>query len=145
MVSKFEMEVGGRILEFEVGRLAGQANGALTVRYGDTIVLATACGEKKPRAGADFLPLTIEVSEKSYAAGKLPGGFFKREGRPNTDAILACRLTDRPLRPLFPKDYHNDTQVIISVLSADRARSPSQTSRMTTPWAHASSASSTGS
>ncbi|MDA1297428.1 MAG: polyribonucleotide nucleotidyltransferase [Chloroflexi bacterium] len=119
-INKFEIEVGGRILELETGRVAHQAHGAVTVRYGDTLLLCTATGSKKPREGVDFLPLTIDVSERAYAAGKLPGGFFKREGRPSTDAILAARLCDRPLRPLFPKDYHNETQIITTVMSADR-------------------------
>ncbi len=119
-IHKFEIEVGGRILELETGRVAHQAGGAVTVRYGDTLLLCTATGSKKPREGVDFLPLTIDVSEKAYAAGKLPGGFFKREGRPGTEAILAARICDRPLRPLFPKDYHNETQIITTVMSADR-------------------------
>jgi polyribonucleotide nucleotidyltransferase len=119
-IHKFEIEVGGRILELEVGRVAQQAHGAVTVRYGDTLLLTTATASKKPREGIDFLPLTIDVTERAYAAGKLPGGFFKREGRPGTDAILAARLCDRPLRPLFPKDYHNETQIITTVMSADR-------------------------
>ncbi len=119
-INKFEIEVGGRILELETGRVAHQAHGAVTVRYGDTLLLCTATGAKKPREGVDFLPLTIDVAEKAYAAGKLPGGFFKREGRPSTEAILAARLCDRPLRPLFPKNYHNEVQIITSVLSADR-------------------------
>ncbi len=119
-IHKFEIEVGGRILELETGRVAHQAGGAVTVRYGDTLLLCTATGSKKPREGVDFLPLTIDVSERAYASGKLPGGFFKREGRPGTDAILAARLCDRPLRPLFPKDYHNETQIITTVMSADR-------------------------
>ena len=120
MIEKFEIEVGGRILEMETGRLAQQAHGAVTVRYGDTLLLCTATASRKPRTGIDFLPLTIDIAEKAYAAGKLPGGFFKREGRPNQDAILAARLTDRPLRPLFPKHYHNETQVITTVMSTDR-------------------------
>jgi len=87
MINKFEMEIGGRVLAFEHGRVAAQAGGAITVQYGDTMLLATATASKKPRAGADFLPMTVDVAEKAYAAGKLPGGFFKREGRPATDAI----------------------------------------------------------
>ena len=119
MISKFEMELGGRVLELETGRIAGLAGGAVTARYGDTFLLVTATASKKPRTGIDFLPLTIDVAEKAYAAGKLPGGFFKREGRPNTEAILNCRLIDRPLRPLFPKNYHNEVQIIVSVMSSD--------------------------
>jgi len=119
MINKFEMEVGGRVLEIEHGRVANQAGGAVTVRYGDTMVLATATASKSPRPGADFLPLTVDVAEKAYANGKLPGGFFKREGRPATEAILAARVIDRPIRPLFSKTLHNDIQIIITVLSSD--------------------------
>ena len=118
-IGTFEMEVGGRLLTFETGRLAAQASGAVVVRYGELMLLATAVANREPRGGIDFLPLTVDVAEKAYAAGKLPGGFFKREGRPTTDAILAARLCDRPLRPLFPKGFHNETQLIITVLSAD--------------------------
>ncbi len=91
MISTFEMEVGGRILTLETGRFAGLADGAVTVRSGETIVLATACASQKPRVGADFLPLTIDVEEKMYAAGKVPGGFFRREGRPSADAVQGGR------------------------------------------------------
>jgi len=124
MISTFEMEVGGRILTLETGRLAGQADGAVTVRYGETVVLATACASKKPREGADFLPLTIDVEEKMYAAGKVPGGFFRREGRPSSDAVLMARLTDRPIRPLFPKGFFNEIQVVATILSTDRIDQP---------------------
>jgi polyribonucleotide nucleotidyltransferase len=120
MINKFEMEVGGRILEIEHGKVAQQAGGAVTVRYGDTMLLATATASKKSRPGADFLPLTVDVAEKAYAAGKLPGGFFKREGRPNTEAILAARMIDRPIRPLFSKTIHNEIQIIITILATDR-------------------------
>ena len=98
-----EVEVGGKALIIESGRLAGLADGAVTVRYGDTIVLATAVASKSPREGIDFFPLTVDFEEKLYAAGKIPGGFIKREGRPTEHSILASRLTDRPLRPLFPQ------------------------------------------
>ena len=107
------------MMSFETGRLAKQAGGAVTIRYGDLVLLATATGSKEPRQGVDFLPLTVDVAEKAYAAGKMPGGFFKREGRPGSEAILAARLCDRPLRPLFPKNYHNETQLIITILAAD--------------------------
>ena len=113
------MELGGRVLELETGRIAGLAGGAVTARYGDTFLLVTATASKKPRSGIDFLPLTIDVAEKAYAAGKLPGGFFKREGRPGTEAILNGRLIDRPLRPLFPKNYHNEVQIIVTVMASD--------------------------
>ena len=119
MIRTFDIEVGGRTLTFETGRLAAQAGGAVTLQYGDLVLLATATASKTPRAGIDFLPLTVDVAEKAYAAGKMPGGFFKREGRPGSEAILAARLCDRPLRPLFPKNYHNETQLIITVLAAD--------------------------
>jgi len=124
MPSTFEMEVGGRLLTFENGRLAGLAGGAVTVRCGDTVLLVTACASRKPREGADFLPLTIDVEEKMYAAGKVPGGFFRREGRPSADAVLMCRLTDRPIRPLFPKGFYHETQVIATILSADSVEQP---------------------
>ena len=119
MISNFEMELGGRVLELETGRIAGLSGGAVTARYGDTFLLVTATASKKPRSGIDFLPLTIDVAERAYAAGKLPGGFFKREGRPGTEAILNGRLIDRPLRPLFPKNYHNEVQIIVTVMSSD--------------------------
>ena len=119
MISKFEMELGGRVLELETGRIAGLSSGAVTARYGDTFLLVTATASKKPRSGIDFLPLTIDVAERAYAAGKLPGGFFKREGRPGTEAILNGRLIDRPLRPLFPKNYHNEVQIMVTVMSSD--------------------------
>ena len=119
MIRTFDMEVGGRTMSFETGRLADQAGGAITLRYGDVVLLATATADKNPRTGVDFLPLTVDVAEKAYAVGKMPGGFFKREGRPSSEAILAARLCDRPLRPLFPKSYHNETQLIVTILSAD--------------------------
>ena len=120
MINKFEMEIGGRVLAFEHGRVANQAAGAITVQYGETMLLATAAASKKPRPGADFLPLTVDVAEKSYAAGKLPGGFFKREGRPATEAILASRMIDRPIRPLFSKTIHNEIQIIVTILASDQ-------------------------
>ncbi|MBI3744529.1 MAG: polyribonucleotide nucleotidyltransferase, partial [Chloroflexi bacterium] len=120
----FEREIGGRTLRIETGTFAAQANGAVTVRYGDTIVLVTAVASVKPREGIDFLPLTVDYEERLYAAGRIPGSFFRREGRPTTDATLTMRLTDRPLRPLFPKGLRNDVQVIMTALSADRENSP---------------------
>ena len=120
----FECEVGGRKLTVETGKLAGQAEGAVTVRYGDTVVLVTVCVGAEPREGVDFLPLTIDYEERLYAAGKIPGGFIRREGRPSQEAILACRLTDRPLRPLLPKEWRRDIQVIVTVLSADQENDP---------------------
>lgn len=120
----FQCDVGGRTLVIETGKLAGQAEGAATIRYGDTVVLVTVCTSSEPREGTDFLPLTIDYEERLYAAGKIPGGFIRREGRPSQEAILACRLTDRPLRPLLPKDWRRDIQVIVTVLSADQENSP---------------------
>src|SRR5262249_44790543 len=111
--------VGGQDITFETGRLAKQADGAVVVRSGETMVLATAMGRQEPREGADFFPLTVDVEERMYAAGKIPGGFFKREGRPTERAILTARMIDRPIRPLWPRGYKNETQVICTVLSAD--------------------------
>ena len=124
MAESFERNVGKETLILEVGELAGLASGAVTVRYGDTVLLATACVSDKPREGMDFFPLTVDFEERLYAIGKIPGSFFRREGRPGTDAILSCRLTDRPIRPLFPKGFRNDVQVIITVLSTDRQNIP---------------------
>src|SRR5246500_5442840 len=120
MIHRQEAVIGGRIMSIETGRVAEQANGAVLVRYGDTVLLATVVGSNEPREGIDFFPLTVDVEERMYAAGKIPGGFIKREGRASEHAILACRLTDRPLRPLFPKGYRNDVQIVITVLSADQ-------------------------
>ena len=119
MSSTFQRQIGGRLLSFESGHLAQQANGAVLARYGDSVVLVTAT-MSKPREGIDFFPLTIDFEERLYARGKIPGSFFRREGRPSTDAVLVDRLTDRPLRPLFPKGFRNEVQVIITALSADQ-------------------------
>ncbi len=119
-----EGKVGGRSLTIDTGKLAGQANAAVTIRYGDTVVLATVCVSREPREGGDFLPLTVDYEERLYAAGKIPGGFIRREGRPTEEATLACRLTDRPLRPLLPKSWRNDIQLVITVLSADQENDP---------------------
>ncbi len=120
----FECEVGGRNLIIETGKFAEQAEAAVTVRYGETVVLVTVCLGEKPREGVDFLPLTVDYEERLYAAGKIPGGFIRREGRPSQEATLASRLTDRPLRPLLPKEWRNDIQVVITVLSADQENDP---------------------
>src|SRR6476619_4307080 len=112
-VYRCEAEIGGRTLSLETGRLAGLAGGAVLVRYGDTVLLCTATSSEEPREGIDFFPLTIEFEEKMYAAGKIPGGFIKRESRPTEQAILSARLTDRPLRPLFPKGYFYEVQVMV--------------------------------
>ncbi|MBE0612004.1 MAG: polyribonucleotide nucleotidyltransferase, partial [Dehalococcoidia bacterium] len=119
----YELEVGGKTLTIQHGILAQQANGAVTVRLGDTVVLVTAC-MADPREGIDFFPLTIDYEERLYAVGKIPGGFPRREGRASTDGILAMRLTDRPLRPLFPKGFRNEIQIIATTLSADREHQP---------------------
>src|SRR6202165_2691496 len=111
--------VGDQEMTFETGKLAKQADGAVVVRSGDTMVLSTAQGRLETREGADFFPLTVDVEERMYAAGKIPGGFFKREGRPTERAILTARMIDRPIRPLWPKGFKNETQVICTVLSAD--------------------------
>ena len=116
---RVEMPLGRYTLSLETGRMAKQADGAVVVRLGDTVVLATACAQSEPRIGVDFLPLTVDYRENTYAAGKIPGGFFKREGRPNEKEILTSRMIDRPLRPLFPEGYNCETQVIGLLLSAD--------------------------
>src|SRR5947209_20330232 len=121
---KVETMIGSKPMIIETGKLAEQAGGAVTVRSGDTLVLATATASKTPREGIDFFPLTVDVEERLYAAGKIPGGFIKREGRPTEHSILASRLTDRPIRPLFPKGYRNDVQVVLTVLSADMENDP---------------------
>ena len=119
----FSTEVGGRTLTIETGKLARLAGGSVTVRYGDTMVLGTA-NRSEPRPGLDFFPLTVDFEERMYAAGKIPGGFIKRESRPSEAAILAARLTDRPIRPLFPEGYKDDVQVVITVLSTDQENDP---------------------
>ncbi|MFY9402796.1 MAG: polyribonucleotide nucleotidyltransferase [Candidatus Omnitrophota bacterium] len=121
---KIKIEFSGRNLILETGRLAKQANGAVTITYGGTVVLATACISPEIKEGRDFFPLTVEYQEKTYAAGKIPGGFFKREGRPSESEILAARLIDRPIRPLFPKGLFNDVQVMAIVLSSDGQNDP---------------------
>ena len=121
MPTTVERAIGSHTLTIETGKLAGLAHGAVTVQYGETIILATAVMSDKPRAAdIDFLPLTVDFEERLYAAGKFPGSFFRREGRPGQDAILAARFTDRSIRPLFPKSIHNDIQITITVLSADQ-------------------------
>ncbi|MGH2429585.1 MAG: polyribonucleotide nucleotidyltransferase, partial [Candidatus Limnocylindria bacterium] len=124
MAIKVEAEIGGQGFSLEAGKLAEQADGAVIVRYGDSVVLATAVATSEPREGVDFFPLTVDYEERMYAAGKIPGGFIKRESRPSEAAILAMRLTDRPIRPLFPRGYHNDVQVVLTVLSTDQENDP---------------------
>src|SRR5688572_25800521 len=124
-VYKVSTMIGDRELSIEIGKLAKQAQGSALVRYGDTVVLVTACAAKEPREGLDFFPLTVDYRENFYAAGKIPGGFFKREGKPSEREVLNSRMIDRPIRPLFPDGYKNETQVIALVLSADTDIDPS--------------------
>jgi len=120
MSHKVELEIGGRNLVIENGKLAKQANGAVTVRYGDSMVISTVCAGTEPKLGFDFFPLTVEYRERSYAAGKIPGGFFKREGRPSEKEIISARIIDRPIRPLFPVDFKGETQCITYIVSHDQ-------------------------
>jgi polyribonucleotide nucleotidyltransferase len=115
----YVVQFGDQSLTLETGELAMQAGGAVTVQLGDSVVLCTATTSREPREGIDFLPLTVDFEERLYAAGRIPGSFFRREGRPSESAILTSRLIDRPLRPLFPKDYRNDVQIIATALSSD--------------------------
>ena len=117
--NRYEAIVGGKTIVFENGDLAKLAGGAVTINVDGVVILATATASKSPREGIDFFPLSVDFEERMYAVGRVPGGFFRREGRPSTQAILTCRLTDRPLRPLFPKGYRNDVQIILTALSAD--------------------------
>src|SRR2546423_204630 len=124
-VHKVSTTIGERELSIEIGKLAKQAHGSALVRYGETVVLVTACAANQPREGLDFFPLTVDYRENFYAAGKIPGGFFKREGKPSEREVLNSRMIDRPIRPLFPDGYKNETQVIALVLSADTDIDPS--------------------
>lgn len=124
MFRSYSMQLAGRTLTAEIGRVAEQANGAVLLRYGETTVLVTATASEKPREGIDFFPLSIDYEERLYSVGKIPGGFIKREGRPSEKAILTARCIDRPLRPLFPKDYRNDVAIVATVMSVDQDCSP---------------------
>ncbi len=124
MFNKFEMNLAGRTLRVDVNRVGAQANGAVLIHYGETVVLSTATASEKPREGIDFFPLSVEYNEKLYAVGKIPGGFNKREGRASENAVLTCRVIDRPMRPLFPKDYRNDVTLENLVMSVDQDCSP---------------------
>ena len=124
MVERVEIEIEGRQFSLEAGRVARQTDGAVSVRYGDTVVLVTAVATKHPREGIDFLPLTVDYQERAYAAGMIPGGFFKREGQPRDPEKITARLIDRPIRPLFPKGFRRDVQIIATVLSADQENDP---------------------
>ena len=130
MFKQFEMELAGRTLRADIGRVAAQANGAVLLHYGDTVVLSTATASEKPREGIDFFPLSVEYEEKMYAVGKIPGGFNKREGKASENAILTSRVIDRPMRPLFPKDYRNDVTLNNMVMSVDPDCSPELTAML---------------
>ncbi|MBR1507186.1 MAG: polyribonucleotide nucleotidyltransferase [Eubacterium sp.] len=132
MYKKFETTLAGRTLRVDVDRVAKQANGAVLIHYGDTVVLSTATASKQPREGIDFFPLSVEYNEKMYAVGKIPGGFNKREGKASENAILTCRVIDRPMRPLFPKDYRNDVTLENLVLSVDPECAPELTAMLGT-------------
>ena len=119
MFSSVSREIGGRLLTLETGKLAQQAGGAIVIRYGDSVLLVTAT-MSNPREGIDFFPLTVDLEERMYARGKIPGSFFRREGRPSTHGTLIARMTDRPIRPLFPKGFRNEVQIIGTALSADQ-------------------------
>src|ERR1700761_8548879 len=119
-----ELDWGGRKLVLETGKIARQADGAVMISYGETIVLCTAVGVKSAKPGQDFFPLTVNYQEKAFAAGKIPGGFFKREGRPSEAEVLKSRLIDRPIRPLFPEGFRNEVQVVATVLSYDNENDP---------------------
>ena len=124
MFKTYETELAGRKLTIETGKFAGLANGSVTVRYGDTVVMVNVTASKEPRDGIDFFPLSVDYEEKLYSVGKIPGSFQKREGKPSDKAILTSRAIDRPLRPLFPKDFRNDVVVVATVLSVEQDNSP---------------------
>src|SRR5471030_525275 len=118
-IHRVELDWGGRPLVLETGKIARQADGAVVASYGESKVLATVVAAKEPKTGIDFLPLTCNYFEKTYAAGRIPGGYFKREGRPSEREILTSRMIDRPIRPLFPQDFHNEVQIVATVLSSN--------------------------
>src|SRR6202163_1219543 len=123
--TKISVEIaGGKQLSIETGKLAKQAGGSAVVRFGENVVLAAATSNPEPRTGIDFFPLTVDYREYTYAGGRIPGGFIKREGRPSEREVLTCRQIDRPIRPMFPKNFRNETQVIALVLSADKDNDP---------------------
>src|ERR1700719_4884842 len=115
---------GGKEISFETGKLAKQAGGSAVVRFGENVVLAAATANPEPRVGIDFFPLTVDYREYTYAGGRIPGGFIKREGRPSEREVLTCRQIDRPIRPMFPKNFRNETQVVAFVYSADKENDP---------------------
>ena len=124
MFKIYETELAGRKLSIETGKMAGLANGSVLVRYGDTCVMVNVTASKEPKEGIDFFPLSVDYEEKLYSVGKIPGSYTKREGKPSDKAILTSRAIDRPLRPLFPKDFRNDVVVVATVLSVDQDNSP---------------------
>src|ERR1700679_708276 len=124
MLHSVEVDLGGQIVTIETGKMAKQANGAVIIRSGDSVVLVAACTAENPKVGASFFPLTVDYREYTYSAGRFPGGFIKREGRPTEKEVLTSRLIDRPIRPLFPEGYSHETQVIGMVLSADPEYDP---------------------
>ena len=124
MFKSYETELAGRKLVIETGKICGLANGSVMVRYGDTVVMVNVTASKEPREGINFFPLSVDYEEKLYSVGKIPGGFLKREGKPGDKAILTSRAIDRPLRPLFPKDFRNDVVVVATVLCVDQDNSP---------------------
>lgn len=130
MYKTFSMDLAGRTLSVDIGRVAAQANGAAFMHYGNTVVLSTATASEKPREGIDFFPLSVEYNEKMYSVGKIPGGFTRREGKPSDNAILTCRVIDRPMRPLFPKDYRNDVTLENLVMCVDQDCSPELTAML---------------
>src|SRR5215213_8782107 len=121
---KESIKLGDQELTIETGKIAKQADGAVVVRYGDTMILVTAVSAHTPREGLDFFPLTVEYRESTYSAGRIPGNYFRREGRPSEKETLTCRLIDRPVRPLFPEGYKHETQIICTVISADSENDP---------------------
>src|SRR5438270_1323470 len=131
-----ELDCGGRKLTLETGKIARQADGAVVATYGETKVLATVVAAKTPREGVDFLPLTVDYQEKYYAAGRIPGGYFKREGRPTEKETLVSRLIDRPIRPLFADGWRNETQVIVTTLSHDLENDPDILALVASAGAH---------
>ena len=132
MKKVFSIDVAGRKLEIETGHLAQLANGAVLVRYGETVVLSTATASAEPREGIDFFPLSVDYEEKLYSVGKIPGGFIKREGKPSERAVLTARVIDRQMRPRFPKDLRNDVSIVNMVMSVEQDNSPEFASIMGT-------------
>ena len=124
MFKSYEMELAGRKLVIETGKIAGLTNGSVMVKYGDTVVMVNVTASKEPKEGIDFFPLSVDYEEKLYAVGKIPGSYIKREGKPSDKAILVSRAIDRPLRPLFPKDFRNDVCVVATALSVEQDNSP---------------------